>query len=135
MHKDLVRYAKALRDEPFAQGEYQTLLATAKSKLVDAKRRNLALESRFDLAYASAFGFALAALRRFGLRPNNQRWVVFQALPTTLLLSEGEASVLVTAHELRNRALYDGENQLSEAIVQELIVIASQMDAALSKTP
>jgi hypothetical protein len=45
MHKDFAQYAKALREEPFTQGEYQTLLAAARSKLVDAKRRNLALDS------------------------------------------------------------------------------------------
>ena len=52
-------------------------------RLDDAGRRELSLESRFDLAYNAAHALALAALRLRGYR-SESRYLVFQCLQHTL---------------------------------------------------
>mgnify|MGYP003678297794 CR=1 FL=1 len=52
-----------LKTEPPADAELQGLLRSGNRRLADAERAELALESRFDLAYNAAHALALAALR------------------------------------------------------------------------
>ena len=52
-------------------------------RLADARRTNLAPDSRFDLAYNAAHALSLAALRKAGYR-SDKRYTVFQTLPHTL---------------------------------------------------
>jgi hypothetical protein len=59
------------------------LRASAERRLVDAERKELSFDSRFDLAYNAAHAFALIALRRMGYRSDN-RYLVFQVLPHTV---------------------------------------------------
>lgn len=68
-----------LKREPGAQAEIAGLIRSARSRLTDARRPDLALESRFDLAYNAAHALALAALRWWGYRSDN-RYIAFQAL-------------------------------------------------------
>lgn len=59
--------------------------SSAMSRLLDARNMDLALESRFDLAYNAAHALALCALRSKGYRSSN-RYIVFPVLPHTLAL-------------------------------------------------
>jgi hypothetical protein len=79
---NLVRIKK-LKVEPGARGEFDGLVDSAKKRLADSRNEDLSPESRFDLAYNSSHGFALAALRQNGYR-SDDRYVVFQALVHTL---------------------------------------------------
>ncbi len=68
-----------LKAEPGTRAEFNGMVGSAKKRLADARNQNLASESRFDLAYGAAHGFALAALRQKGYRSDN-RYTVFRAL-------------------------------------------------------
>ena len=61
--------------------EYAHHIDNGLTKLNDAKKQDLSLGSRFDLAYNAAFHLSLAALRRIGYRPKDKRYIVFLALP------------------------------------------------------
>ncbi len=75
---NLVQIGK-LKHEPPSKREFDGLLAFGTTRLADAANTDLALESRFDLAYNAAHALALAALRRLGYRSGN-RYLVFQVL-------------------------------------------------------
>ena len=57
-----------LKIEPSNPSEFKGLLHSGQARLSDAIRQDLALESRFDLAYNAAHSLALAALRHHGYR-------------------------------------------------------------------
>ena len=73
-----------LKKEPPDQQEFEGLVASARKRLADACRNELSRESRFDLTYNAAHAFSLAAMRYHGYRPDEQRFIVFQALEHTL---------------------------------------------------
>jgi hypothetical protein len=98
--------------------------------LADAQNPGLSLESRFDLAYNAAHALALTALRLQGYRSNN-RYVVFQVLPHTLGLSAATWRVLATCHDVPNAAEYEGEIDLDERLVADLIDAARAVQSAL----
>ena len=54
---------KPLRIEPPEAKEFSGLRDMGLAKLVDARRKGLALASQFDLAYNAAHALCLAALR------------------------------------------------------------------------
>lgn len=81
--ENLAGPGKALRAEPPDAVEIAGLIRSGKARLKDASSQQLALESRFDLAYNAAHAPCLAALRRKGWRAAN-RSIVFQVLPHTL---------------------------------------------------
>lgn len=57
-----------LKVEAVTRAEFDGMINGAKKRLADAQNKDLASESRFDLAYGAAHGFALAALRQKGYR-------------------------------------------------------------------
>lgn len=124
---NLVRVGK-LKTEPVAQSEFDGLIVSGKARLADAKRSELSLESRFDLAYNAAHALSLAALRWHGYRSEN-RYLVFQALPHTLGMPAAQWRVLAKAHEQRNLAEYEGHLEIDELLLRDLIAAA---DAVLS---
>ena len=69
---------------------------------------------------------SLAALRKQGYRPEN-RFTVFQSLEHTSDLSKTQIRILVDAHANRNRAVYDGDVNLSEKSVEAVIEITQQL--------
>jgi hypothetical protein len=111
---------KSLRVESFDAKEYAGLIHSGSVRLADAQRTDLALESRFDLGYSAAHALCLAALRRQGYRAEN-RYVAFQVLPHTLGLGPEVWRVLAKCHEIRNRAEYEGELDVDEGLVTDLI--------------
>lgn len=92
------------------------------------------MEGRFDLAYNAAHALSLAALRRRGYRPSN-RYIVFQALELTLGVGPGVWRVLARCHQIRNQGEYEGDLNVDEQLVKELIVACKIVADALSNLP
>ena len=124
----------SLRREPPDRAEYGGLIHSGRVRLVDAGKPALSLESRFDLAYNAAHALCLAALRRAGYRSGN-RYVVFQALPHTLGLGPVVWRVLAKAHEVRNRGEYEGDLNVDDRLLTDLLTACRAVDAALAKLP
>lgn len=123
---------KPLKAEPPDAREFAGLVRAAKSRLNDAKSSALALESRFDLAYGAAHGLCLAALRWHGYRAHH-RYIVFQVLPHTLGLAPSVWRVLAKCHDVRNLGEYEGDLNVDEQLVADLLAacnaVAARVDA------
>ena len=111
---------RPLKVEPPDAKEFAGLTRSGANRLRDAGMPGLALESRFDLAYNAAHALCLAALRWHGYRAGN-RYVVFQLLPHTLGLGPEVWRVLAKCHEIRNLGEYEGDLNVDERIVADLI--------------
>lgn len=112
-----------LKKEAVSQSEFDGLVESGRTRLADAQRSVLALESRFDLAYNAAHALALAALRWHGYRSEN-RYLVFQCLEHTLRMPPDQWRVLSVSHERRNAAEYEGRVQIEERLVEDLTQVA-----------
>jgi hypothetical protein len=123
----------SLHREAPNNAEYEGLVRSGRIRLGDAASTSNALESRFDLAYNAAHALCLAALRRLGYRPANKRYVVFQTLPHTLGLGPEVWRVLDLGHSRRNRSEYEGDLDLSERLVADLVVAANKVLAELDR--
>lgn len=121
-----------LKTEPPADAELQGLLRSGKRRLADAERPELALESRFDLAYNAAHALALAALRVRGYR-SESRYLVFQCLQHTLDLAPEQWRVLDQAHRKRNLAEYEGDLDVDEQLVEAMLRVAREVEQRISK--
>ncbi len=117
---------KPLKAEPPDEAEIAGLLRSAQARMNDAAKMDLALDSRFDLAYGAAHALCVAALRRCGYRAS-QRFIVFQLLPHTLGLGPEVWRVLSRCHDLRNLAEYEGELQVTEELLEELLAICGRL--------
>lgn len=100
--------------------EFARLRKGGMARLRDAANKGNSLESRFDLAYNAAHSLCLAALRYRGYRPKN-RYIVFQVLPHTLGLGVEVWRVLAKCHDLRNKGAYEGDLDIDERILVELL--------------
>jgi hypothetical protein len=115
---------KPLRAEATDAAEFAGLLRSGRARLKDASIKSLARESRFDLAYNAAHALYLAALRWHGFRSSN-RYIVFQVLPHTLGLGPEVWRVLSKCHDIRNAGEYEGDLQIDERIVADLLTACS----------
>jgi hypothetical protein len=111
---------KALKAEPPDADEFAGLRRSGLTRLKDAGNPSLSLESRFDLGYNAAHALCFAALRWHGYRSGN-RYIVFQLLPHTLGLGPEVWRVLSKCHDLRNRGEYEGDLDIDERIVTDLL--------------
>jgi len=128
---------KDVTAEPADAKEFERLTTAAITRLRDARNTQLALESRFDLAYHGAHAYCLAALRYRGFRSRN-RYIVFQALLHTLGVGPEVWRVLAKCHELRNRSEYEGELNIDERLLTDLLSacdVLSRKLAALAPLP
>lgn len=129
---------KPLSIEPPDGRELDRLKHSGLTRLKDARNRVNSLEGRFDLAYNAAHALCLAALRSHGFRPSN-RYIVFQVLPHTLGLGPEVWRVLAKCHEIRNRGEYEGDLDIDERLVTDLItacsVVADKVSALLGLRP
>ena len=121
---------KSLKKEAPDPNEFAGLLRSGLARLKDACNTQLALESRFDLAYNAAHSLSLAALRRLGLRSGN-RYIVFQVLPHTLGLGPEVWRVLDKCHNTRNLGEYEGLLEVDERLVTDLIAATQAVADAL----
>jgi len=123
---------KPLRAEPPDKKEFEGLVRSGRARLRDALNTTLSIESRFDLAYNAAHALCLAALRWHGYRSSN-RYVVFQLLPHTLNLGSSVWRVLDKCHNIRNLGEYEGDLNVDDRIVTDLVTacqsVADRVDA------
>ena len=119
-----------LKAVPCSRREFEGLVRSGRARLADAAREELSVESRFDLAYNAAHALSLAALRHAGYRSEN-RYVVFQALAHTLALPPATWRVLAKCHERRNRAEYEGAMDIERRLLEDLLVAAEAVLAAV----
>ena len=129
---------KPLRQEPPDEQEYSGLKRSALARLADSAKNSNSLESRFDLAYNAAHALCLAALRWHGYRAAN-RYIVFQVLPHTLGLGPEVWRVLDKCHSVRNLGEYEGDLNIDERLVADLITasrsVARKLDSLAPITP
>ena len=128
---NLVRIGQ-LKAEPPIDSEIAGLMRSGISRLADAERPDLSLDSRFDLAYNAAHALALAALRKRGYR-SASRYLVFQCLPHTLDLPREQWRVLDEAHRVRNLTEYEGDVDLAEQLVASLVRVAREVARRLGE--
>lgn len=121
----------SLSSEPPDAKEFEGLKRAGLARLKDAGNRQNSLEGRFDLVYGAAYALCLAALRYHGFRAAN-RFIVFQVLPHTLGLGPEIWRVLAKGHEIRNRGEYEGDLNIDERIVADLIVACTEVAAKLN---
>ncbi len=126
---NLVRIGKLKTERP-AKSELEGLLRSGRSRLADAERSDLSLESRFDLGYNAAHALALAALRLRGYR-SESRYLVFQCLQHTIALPNEQWRVLDQAHRKRNLAEYEGEVDVDEQLIEAMLRVAREIEQRL----
>lgn len=129
--ESLVKIGK-LKVEVPTRSEIEGLIVSARKRSVDARKPELSFESRFDLAYNASHGLALAALRTHGYRSDN-RYIVFQALEHTAGLAPATWRIFSKAHDARNLAEYQGDYDVDEQLLKDLISCLDHLDAAVSK--
>ena len=123
---------KSLRAEPPDAQEFAGLKRSGLARLQDASNTGLSLEGRFDLAYNAAHALCLAALRLQGYRPAN-RYIVFQVLPHTLGLGAEVWRVLAKCHEVRNLGEYEGDLNIDDRLLADLLLASRAVAAALEQ--
>jgi hypothetical protein len=128
--ENLAGPGKPLVEEPRDEAQVQGLLRSGLARLKDSSNESLALETRFDVAYNAAHALCLAALRQKGYRARH-RYIVFQVLPHTLGLGPEVWRVLVKAHDLRNLAEYEGDMDVEERLVLDVIAACDAVVSAL----
>ena len=129
--ENLARIGK-LKAEPPAQGEFDGLVWSARTRLGDARNETLAVESRFDLAYNAAHALSLAALRWNGYRSDN-RYLVFLVLEHTVKLEPTDRRLLSHCHDRRNVIEYEGSLFEDPRLLNELIEVAGRLLDAVEK--
>jgi hypothetical protein len=123
---------KVLAAETSDAREFAGLKRSGLVRLKDADNVANSLESRFDLAYNAALALALAALRWHGYRPS-KRYIVFQVLPHTLGLGPEGWRVLSKCHDVRNVGEYEGDLDVDERIVADLVSACRTVAARLGE--
>jgi hypothetical protein len=122
----------SLRREPADWQEIEGLLRSGRARMQDARRSDLAFESRFDLGYNAAHSVAQAALRVRGYR-SDTRYLVFQCLQHTLALTPKEWVVLDMCHRRRNVAEYEGHFEVDEPLLREMLGLTASMLAKMEQ--
>ena len=121
-----------LKAEPRNDAEAKRLLAMARTRLADARLAKASREGRFTSAYNAGHAAALAALRWHGYRSEN-RFTVFQCLEHTLKWPAARWRVLDAAHQMRNRAEYEGLLEVEESGIAELCALAEELIAEVEE--
>lgn len=132
--ESLAATGRSLHREPPHPLEFRALIQSGETRLADAERSEISIESRFDLAYNASHALCLAALRYRGYRAVN-RYIVFQALPHTLALGPEVWRVLDRAHKERNRTEYEGTLFRDERLLQDVILACKTVLEALRELP
>lgn len=107
---------------PFSSELMARMLATARSRLIDAQRSENSAETRFDCAYTAIRAIADAALLAHGYRTSTSKpghhQTTIQCLSHTLGVSVGVVRVLDALRKQRNLSDYDGESITDQALVE-----------------
>ena len=129
---NLTGHSGPLAAEPPDQNEFNGLKRSGLARLHDAANTELSLESRFDLAYNASHALCLAALRSHGYRAK-QRYIVFQVVPDTLGLGPEVWRILAKAHDTRNLGEYEGDLNVDDRLVTDLVVAAQKVASAVDQ--
>jgi len=131
-NKELENLVKVgqLKLEASAQTEIETHILSGKDRLRDACAEGISLSGKFLLGYSAAYAFSLAALRKQGYRPVN-RYIVFQCLPHTLSVGADIWRVLADAHDVRNSFEYEGSDEVTEDISNQVVQCAKALEKLL----
>ncbi|MCC6210922.1 MAG: hypothetical protein IT513_07765 [Burkholderiales bacterium] len=121
-----------LKPELSSEAEVGRLLQVARSHLADAQLEKVSLNGRFAGVYSASHAAALAALRWHGYRSEN-RFTVFQCLAHTVRWEAARWRVLDLAHQKRNRVEYEGVFDVEESMVAELIALAKELIAEVTR--
>jgi len=132
--ENLVGTGKPLKAEPPDAKEFAGLRRSGVVRLTDAVNESLSIEGRFDLAYNAAHSLCLAALRWHGYRSAN-RYIVFQLLPHTLGLGPEVWRVLAKCHDIRNLGEYEGDLDVDDRILADLIAACRVVLVKLDQLP
>jgi hypothetical protein len=132
--ENLAGPGKPLRAEPPDAREFAGLQRSGRARLKDAAQPTLSVEGRFDLGYNAAHALCLAALRWHGYRSTN-RYIVFQLLPHTLGLGPEVWRLLSKCHDTRNLGEYEGDLNVDERIVSDLIAACHKVAEKLKALP
>lgn len=132
--ENLCGTGKPLKAEPPDANEFAGLKRSGLARLKDAGTTSLSLEGRFDLAYNAAHALCFAELRWHGYRSSN-RYIVFQLLPHTLGMGPEVWRVLSKCHDLRNLGEYEGDLNIDERIVTDLIAACRAVAAKVEALP
>lgn len=125
-HLDNLVRAGQLKAGKASPAEIRGLLGSGVARITDARRPELSIASRFDLAYNAAHALALAALRWHGYRSEN-RHIVFQCLVHTISLPNEQWRVLSDAHRRRNVAEYEGHMEIEESQVDAICRVTEEV--------
>jgi len=123
-----------LTAEPPGAKEFTGLKRSGSAYLRDAGNATNSLEGRFVLAYCAAHALCLAALRHHGFRARN-RYIVFQVLPHTLGLGPEVWRVLAKGHDIRNLGEYEGDLNVDERLVADLVTACRAVAEKLGSLP
>lgn len=116
-----------LKKEPSSQSEIATQIQSGRDRLQDAGAPGISLSGKFLLGYSAAYAFSLAALRKQGFRPAN-RYIVFQCLPHTMSVGTDIWRVLADAHDVRNGFEYEGSEEVTEDLSEQVIRCAKVLE-------
>jgi len=131
---NLTGHGGPLAAEPPNPDEFAGLKHSGLARLEDAQIDGLSLEGRFDLIYNASHALCLAALRWHGYRARH-RYIVFQVLPNTLNLGPEVWRVLSKGHDIRNLGEYEGDLNVDDRIVSDLVTACKAVAEAVKKLP
>jgi hypothetical protein len=129
---NLTGHSGSLAPEPPDLGEFVGLKLSGLTRLQDAQIEGLSLEGQFDLIYNASHALCLAALRWHGYRAKH-RYIVFQVLPHTLNLGPEVWRVLSKGHDIRNLGEYEGDLNVDERIVSDLLTACKAVAKAIEE--
>ena len=129
---NLIGHNGPLVAEPSDHNEFNGLKKSGLARLHDAPNTGLSLESRFELAYNAAHALCLAALRSHGFRAKH-RYIVFQVVPQTLGLGPEVWRVLAKAHDTRNLGEYEGDLNVDERFVTDLVAAVQTVASCIQQ--
>ena len=114
----------------FSAASLQKMLASARTRLQDAKRADNSPETRFDCAYTAIRAVADAALLAQGWRTSTSKpghhQTTINCLVHTLGVSNATVRVLDALRKQRNLSDYDGE-QITDQALQECLTQAQAL--------
>lgn len=122
---NLEKIGKLKREAP-DQGEFDSMLSSARRRLHDATITDVSEEGRFLSAYGAAHALSLAALRWYGFR-SSERYLVFQCLEHTVGFEKARWRVLDKCHQQRNLAEYEGNLEFTPSLLEELISVTGEL--------
>ena len=122
-----------LHPQPPDTAEIARRIAAAQRSLRDAQRKDLAPESRFDLAYAAIMHVAQAALRMKGFRlatAHGHHATAIQALTLALGYDQRKTNALDALRRKRNGMEYEAD-VISESMPESCVAAAKELVDAI----